>query len=120
MSETNLKLFRQLYQLYPQIRQTLSDELKGTDFQPFIIGQTASDLLEATEREINTITNGVINVSLLINNLSFSHFIELLKADSEPKRRFYEDQAIKNNWGVRDLKRAVESLLYERTGLSTR
>ena len=27
--------------------------------------------------------------------------------------------AIQNNWGVRDLKRAIESLLYERTGLST-
>lgn len=119
MSETNLKLFRQLYQFYPRIGQTLSDELKGTDFQSFMIGQTASDLLEATEREINTMTNGVISVSLLINNLSFSHFVELLKADSEAKRRFYEDQAIKNNWGVRDLKRAIESLLYERTGLST-
>lgn len=119
MSETNLKLFRQLYQFYPRIGQTLSDELKGADFQPFIIGQTASDLLVATEGEINMMTNSVINVSLLINNLSFSHFIELLKADSEAKRRFYEDQAIKNNWGVRDLKRAIESLLYERTGLST-
>jgi len=28
-------------------------------------------------------------------------------------------QTIKNNWGVRDLKRAIESLLYERTGLSS-
>lgn len=27
--------------------------------------------------------------------------------------------AIQNNWGVRDLKRAIKSLLYERTGLST-
>jgi hypothetical protein len=60
-----------------------------------------------------------MKASVLINNLSFSHFIELLKADSEPKRRFYEEQAIKNNWGVRDLKRAIESLLYARTGLST-
>lgn len=29
MGETNPKLFRQLYQLYIQIRQTLSEELKG-------------------------------------------------------------------------------------------
>lgn len=119
MGETNLKLFRQLYQLYPQIRQTLSDELKDVDFQSFRIGQTASDLLEPTKRETNTLPNSIISASVLINSLSFSHFIELLKADSEPKRRFYEEQSIKNNWGVRDLKRAVESLLYERTGLST-
>ena len=59
------------------------------------------------------------DMNLLLTNLSFSHFIELLKADSETKRRFYELYAIKNNWGVRDLKRAVDSMLYERTGLST-
>jgi predicted nuclease of restriction endonuclease-like (RecB) superfamily len=57
--------------------------------------------------------------NLLLTNLSFSHFIELLKADSATQRRFYEVQALKNNWGVRDLKRAIDSLLFERTGLST-
>jgi predicted nuclease of restriction endonuclease-like (RecB) superfamily len=55
----------------------------------------------------------------LLTNLTFSHFIELLKADTDVKRRFYEVHTIQNNWGVRDLKRAIESLLYERTGLST-
>jgi predicted nuclease of restriction endonuclease-like (RecB) superfamily len=59
------------------------------------------------------------NLNLLLTNLSFSHFIELVKADTDTKRRFYEVHAIQNNWGVKDLKRAIESLLYERTGLST-
>ncbi|MEO5684924.1 MAG: PDDEXK nuclease domain-containing protein [Chitinophagaceae bacterium] len=119
MGETNLKLFRQLYQLYPQIRQTLSDELKDTDLQLFRIGQTPSDLFSPLKNDIKGESENRIATSRLINNLSFSHFIELLKADSEPKRRFYEEQVIKNNWGVRDLKRAIDSLLYERTGLST-
>ncbi len=118
MGETNLKLFRQLYQLYPQIRQALSAELTNIDLQQFRISQTLSDELDSSEKSIRDNAKDNIQVSLLINNLSFSHFIELFKADSEPKRRFYENQSIKNNWGVRDLKRAVESLLYERTGLS--
>ncbi len=118
MGETNLKLFRQFYQLYPQIRQALSDELKDIDLQRFKISQTASDLLDSSEITVKGKAENNIQFSLLINSLSFSHFIELFKADSEPKRRFYEEQSIKNNWGVRDLKRAVESLLYERTGLS--
>ena len=54
-----------------------------------------------------------------LTNLSFSHFIELLKADTYVKRRFYEVHTVQNNWSVRDLKRAIESLLYERTGLSS-
>jgi predicted nuclease of restriction endonuclease-like (RecB) superfamily len=56
--------------------------------------------------------------SLLLNRLSFSHFIELLNTDSRLKRSFYEIQAIKNNWSVRELKRAIESMQYERTSLS--
>jgi len=33
MSATNLRLFRQFYLLYPQIHQTLSDELKSADIK---------------------------------------------------------------------------------------
>lgn len=112
LAETNLKLFRQFYTTYPQIRQTLSDELKSVDFQLIKVGQAIPNQL-VSQQEVKS------NISLLINRLSFSHFIELLKADSEIQRRFYEAQALMNNWGVRDLKRAIESLLYERTGLST-
>ncbi|HAD14442.1 MAG TPA: cytoplasmic protein, partial [Saprospirales bacterium] len=50
--------------------------------------------------------------------LSFSHFVELLRADTPLKRMFYEVQAIKNNWGVRELERAMNTMLFERTGLS--
>ena len=119
LAETNLKLFRQFYAAYPQIRQTLSDELKTADLQHIKISQTLPDksALLNGQGDPNLATQN--HISLLINNLSFSHFIELIKADSDPKRRFYEAQAIRNNWGVRDLKRAIESLLYERTGLST-
>jgi predicted nuclease of restriction endonuclease-like (RecB) superfamily len=56
--------------------------------------------------------------NLLLTRLSFSHFIELLNTDSPLKRSFYEIQAIKNNWSVRELKRAIGSMQYERTGLS--
>ncbi len=55
---------------------------------------------------------------LLLSRLSFSHFIELLKAETPLKRAFYEVQTISNNWSVRELKRALETSLYERTCLS--
>ncbi len=56
---------------------------------------------------------------LLLSRLSFSHFIELIRADTPLKRAFYEVQSIKNNWSVRELGRAMSTLLFERTGLST-
>ena len=122
MAETNLKLFRMFYNTYPKIRQTLSDELQLNDLQHIKISQTLSD--KSFSKKHNDIKKRIDaadlkQVSLLINSLSFSHFIELLKADTTVKRRFFEVQAINNNWGVRDLKRAIDSLLFERTGLST-
>ena len=56
---------------------------------------------------------------MLISRLSFTHIIELIWEKDPMKRIFYEVEAIKGNWSVRQLKRQMGSLLYERTGLST-
>jgi predicted nuclease of restriction endonuclease-like (RecB) superfamily len=111
LQERNLYLCRDFYRAYPQILQTLSAKSYLVDFKPFAILQTVSAILPEPDESAN--------LNLLLTNLSFSHFIELLKADTDVKRRFYEVHTVQNNWGVRDLKRAIESLLYERTGLST-
>ena len=54
----------------------------------------------------------------MLNHFSFSHFAELIKIDDPLARAFYEIQAIKGRWSVRELSRQMGSLLYERTGLS--
>lgn len=51
--------------------------------------------------------------------LSWSHLIELLRLDDPWKRAFYENECLNGNWSKRQLQRQIESLLYERTGLST-
>ena len=38
--------------------------------------------------------------------------------DDPLKRAFYEVEALRNRWSVRELKRQIDSLLYERVGLS--
>ena len=43
----------------------------------------------------------------------------MLKADTPLKRSFYEVEAVRNSWSVRELQRAMNSMLFERTGLST-
>ena len=54
----------------------------------------------------------------LIQRLSFSHFAELIAISDETKRLFYEIECIRGNWSVRELKRQIGSLYYERSGLS--
>jgi hypothetical protein len=109
MAETNLKLFRLFYNYYPQIRQSVTNELQKTEFQLVGILQTVSE--ESGDRLL-------IPTDLLLNKLSFTHFVELMKADTNLKRAFYETESIKNNWSVRELQRAMNSMLFERTGLS--
>ena len=45
--------------------------------------------------------------------------IDLLSISDPWKRAFYENECLKGNWSKRQLQRQIESLLYERTGLST-
>ena len=50
--------------------------------------------------------------------LSWSHYFEILKADSELEINFYIKQCISDNWSVRELKRQMKSMLFHRLALS--
>ena len=54
----------------------------------------------------------------LLSNLSWSHYLELIKIEEENKRNFYLKEAINSKWSVRELQRQKDSLLYERLALS--
>lgn len=51
--------------------------------------------------------------------LSWSHYVFLISIDNEAERKFYEIEATKNQWSLRELKRQFNSALYERLALST-
>ncbi|MDA2936249.1 PDDEXK nuclease domain-containing protein [Patescibacteria group bacterium AH-259-L05] len=50
--------------------------------------------------------------------LSWSHYCLLLSIEGEIKRRFYENESIKNLYSFRELKRQISAALYERLALS--
>lgn len=58
------------------------------------------------------------NRSSVMNELSWTHYLELIKIEEEPKRNFYLKEAINSRWSVRELQRQKNSLLYERLVLS--
>ncbi|MFH1334592.1 MAG: PDDEXK nuclease domain-containing protein [Pseudomonadota bacterium] len=113
-SERYLQLFRLFYQTYPTIWQTVSAEFKsllGKNFFPQI-SQTAS-AKSATHPKIKG-----LDANTLLTHLSFSHFVEMIKINDPLKRAFYELECIKCTWAVRELRRQIGSLYYERVGLS--
>ena len=50
--------------------------------------------------------------------LSWSHYCELLSISDPDKRSFYEKETVNSAWSVRELKRQIESSLFERLLLS--
>lgn len=91
-SVTNLKQMRQFYVVYAHdsIGQTLSDQFKN----------------------LPTVSTGRKFY------LSWSHYLKLMRIDNVDERHFYEIEAVKNDWSLRELKRQYGSSLYERLALS--
>ena len=112
VSDRSLRQYRQFYLTYPQIWQTLSAKFKLPDFE--LIRQVDVTSNATTDQDLPA-----LNPSLLLDRLTYSHFVELLKVDNPLLRRFYEVEALKNNWKVHELNRAITTLLAERTSLST-
>ena len=51
--------------------------------------------------------------------LSWSHYLEIIKIEEEAKRNFYIKETINSRWSVRELQRQIGSLLYERLLISS-
>lgn len=125
LGETNLKQCRKFFQLYPQISQTVSDFLKNNPIKfKNLISQTSSDQLNIVipnpvdEVKFETFEAKNQYYETVFKQISFSHFIELIKIDNHTKRKFYELSIIKNTLSVRELERQIATLTYERVGLS--
>ena len=54
----------------------------------------------------------------LVRNIAWSSLMELCRMDDPLKRAFYELECVKSGWSIRELKRQISSMLYERAGLS--
>lgn len=103
-----LRRYRLFYLTYPQIRESLPPELRPEVLQIQDSGGTASQISSAP----------TLSGAKLVARLSFTHFAELLAVEDANKRSFYEVECIRGNWSVRELKRQIASLYYERSALS--
>jgi predicted nuclease of restriction endonuclease-like (RecB) superfamily len=121
----NCRLF---YISYPQIWRSVTAKLQQIDSDEFMSSPAKEiqirRLLTAESQIQQPITVELqeeypISNDLLLSRLSYTHFIELLRAKEPLERLFYEVEAIKNNWSVKELERAFDTGLYVRTGLST-
>ena len=117
-SVSALKNHRTFYLLYPQISQSVISFL-GEEKSQSVTGELQKQLPIPIRGLLTTeLQEYPISSETLLSQLSFTHFIELIKFDDPLERLFYEVETIKNSWSVRELERAINTALYVRTGLS--
>jgi predicted nuclease of restriction endonuclease-like (RecB) superfamily len=58
-------------------------------------------------------------IQTLSGQLTWSHYLELLKCDDPLEMQFYMKECINQRWKVRELKRQIQSSLFQRLALST-
>ncbi len=123
-----LRNCRMFYMLYPQIRQPVVAELDEA-FSLLSIGQPVVDQFTGHNPSDSATTGcrirGAQSPELpsplepqQLIRLSWTHLIELIRIDDPWQRAFYENECLSGHWSKRQLQRQIESLLYERTGLS--
>jgi predicted nuclease of restriction endonuclease-like (RecB) superfamily len=120
-SRQNLQQMRIFYTTFPPdtICQTLSGKLEKAEKSQTSSGELSLPVPHATSGKIQT-PSEKFNVSILSAcfPLPWSSYVRLLAVKDDRARNFYETEALRGGWSVRQLDRQIESLFYERTALS--
>lgn len=124
LSAPELSRCRQFYHAYPQIFGLITQKFKTmlpVDFlEDIMLGNSPKQILGSATQELqnNSKDNDLEYISNVFQSVSYTHFTELIKIEDPTKRRFYELLILKTQSTVKELKRQIDTLTYERVGLS--
>jgi predicted nuclease of restriction endonuclease-like (RecB) superfamily len=125
MTERRFREYRRFYLVYPQIGDVVERYLPSD-----VVKKVALPSIRRTVSAESSITNKIIRRTAsaelemshtgetLLSRLPYSHLYEISKIENPLKRVFYEMECIKGSWTIRELERQINSLYYERSGLS--
>lgn len=112
----NLSQMKKFYLLWPpeRIFQTLSEKSLSLP-----VSNNSQEIFQAPYEELQT-PSAELSLAGLSSRfpLPWSAYVRLLSVKNEQARRFYETEALRGGWSVRQLDRQINSQFYERTALS--
>ena len=124
----NVTLFqrsRMFYGIYPQFRGLIEKIFTSSIYATLLPKlesstekQIYATLLPKLQKTDSSNNASEIPTEKLISSISFAHFTELMKIDNPVKRMYYEMLTIQTGLSVRELRRQIGALSYERVGLS--
>ena len=122
-THSNLRRMRQFYFNY-EICATLSHKSESDKIRSTLsIKSDSNEIVSTPSRELAgsiapTVSAKSVLSEKMLSRLSWSHICLLLAVSDKDARSFYEIEIAKNNWSVRETKRQIESMLFERLALS--
>lgn len=117
--ETPSSKLKSAENLSTSIRQTPSSELHSNEPKPNQISATALRKFDTIEIQLNVLPKSESQKSRMPRfQISWSHYLVLMRIENHSERSFYEIECAANNWSLTDLKRQYHSSLYERLALS--
>ncbi len=116
LTAPELSRCRQFYNTYPQIIGLIPQEFKDMLPVDFLLENSEKLILGLPTQELQN--ENIKHISTIFQSVSYTHFTELIKIEDSTKRRFYELLILKTQPSVKELKRQIETLTFERIGLS--
>lgn len=107
-SVETLKRCRKFFAIY-SVKQNVISELAELSDGNLV---NSVDQIQTAEKSLTKLTGSYPFT------LSWSHYLVLMRIESDAERSFYEIECKKQNWSVRQLQRQYNSSLYERLALS--
>lgn len=126
-SRQNLHSMRQLYRAVPpqRIRQTASGKLVESEIRQTVSGESAGTIRSTPSGIFQTASEISEQLPFSLAELArafplpWSHYVLLLRGSRSPEYfEFYQAEALRGGWSVRQLQRQMDSQFYERTALS--
>lgn len=102
------------------ITQKFKNLLPAGFFEDFALENMQFPILGSATQEFQSgyKNENLEHVSNIFQSVSYTHLTELIKIDDPTKRHFYELLILKTQPTVKELKRQIDTLTYERVGLS--
>lgn len=116
LTHPELSRCRQFYSAYPQILGLLTQESTNLIPNELLQDNNEFSILVSPTQEFEI--EELKHTLRIVQSISYTHFTELLKIDDSLKRRFYELLVLKTQPSVKELRRQIESLTFERIGLT--
>ena len=131
LNERRFREFRRLYLVYPQLKEPIAQyivsqsQIRHTLSAEFIepirrlpSAESAINIRRMPSAELDDAKRWMIPADKLFNRLTYSNLMLISTIDNPVKRAFYEMETIRGCWSYKELERQINSLYYERSGLS--